>query len=113
MFTIFFRFEMANFVAADRNGAEFLFYRNQLVSTACRLCIIFEETGTIGAKFRELTACTIDGRVTWAILALVFDCSDLFLREIVDKVYEYIGVKVSPSAVCSIIYKNGLIRKKV
>jgi len=51
---------------------------NISLSTADRVYKIFEETGTVDAKVREFTAFTIDGRVTQAILALVFV---VFLRD--------------------------------
>ena len=51
---------------------------NISLSTAHRVYTIFEETGTVDAKVREFTAFTIDGRVTQAILALVFV---VFLRD--------------------------------
>jgi len=86
---------------------------NIAISTAHRIYTIFEQTGNIDPKRREYTAITIDERVTQAILAIVFDCPYLFLAEITDKVYECTGVKVSPSAVCNTLYKNGLTRKKV
>jgi len=86
---------------------------NIAISTAHRVYTIFEQTGNIDPKRREYTAITIDERVTQAILAIVFDCPYLFLAEITDKVYECTGVKVSPSAVCNTLYKNGLTRKKV
>ncbi|XP_065908769.1 uncharacterized protein [Dysidea avara] len=86
---------------------------NIAVSTAHRVYTTFEQTGNVDSKVREYTAIAIDERVTQAILAVVFDCPDLYLTEITDKVHDCTGVKVSPSAVCNTIYKNGLTRKKM
>ena len=43
----------------------------------------------------------------------MFNSPDLYLTEIKHKVHQRTGLDISPSAICNVIHKNGLTRKKV
>ena len=86
---------------------------NVSVGTVYRIYKLFEETGNVDPKIREYTGIKIDERVTQVILSIVFNSPDLYLTEIKDKVHQCTGMDISPPAICNVIHKNGLTRKKV
>ena len=86
---------------------------NVSVGMVYRIYKLLEETGNVDPNIREYTGIKIDEQVNQVILSLVFSSLDLYLTEIKDKINQCTGLDISPPAICNVIYKKGLTRKKV
>ena len=47
------------------------------------------------------------------IVAIIFESPSLYLKEVVQKIYDFTDELISPATVCNVMRKHGITRKKI
>ncbi len=55
----------------------------------------------------------MDNHIQMFVIGLILEAPSLYLQELCTKVKLVSGIDISPSAICKLLYKHGLTRKKI
>ena len=86
---------------------------NVSTGTAFNIVKIFEETGDVDFKHREYSVQIITDRIAMMIVAIIFESLSLYLKEVVQKIYDFTDEIISPATVCNVMHRHGITRKKI
>ena len=86
---------------------------NISLGTAFNVFKIFEATGEIEPKHRKYSASIVDSSTVFLILTIVLENPCLYLSEIIQRIYNCTGKRISPSTLCCTMHKHGITRKKI
>ena len=86
---------------------------NVSTGTAFNIVKIFEETGDVDFKHREYSRQIITDQIAMMIVAIIFESPSLYLKEVVQKIYDFTDEIISPATVCNVMHRHGITRKKI
>lgn len=83
-------------------------------STAYRIYKLFVETSDVQAKKNKAPRlCKMNDSIQMFVVGLVLETPSLYLHELCVKVKDVSGIEVCPPAICKLLHKHGMTRKKI